>query len=107
MLAILDSVTREDSYIKFVEVRVNARQMAKHQPDCFLVLARVYSPSTLKWSPRCLRFFETNLFKIFSPWRVFTKSFVFIVFIRYRTDDQNEKKFLHFQKGKNLLWMRP
>ena len=77
--------------------------MAKHQPDCFLVLARVYSPSTLKWSPRCLRFFETNLFKIFSPWRVFTKSFVFIVFIRYWTDDQNEKKFLHFQKGKELV----
>ena len=28
--------------------------MAKHRPECFLILARVFSPTTLKWSPRSL-----------------------------------------------------
>ena len=28
--------------------------MAKHRPECFFILARVFSPTTLKWSPRSL-----------------------------------------------------
>ena len=28
--------------------------MAKHRTECFFVLARVFSPTTLKWSPRSL-----------------------------------------------------
>ena len=28
--------------------------MAKHRPECFFTLARGFSPTTLKWSPRSL-----------------------------------------------------
>ena len=53
----MDSITAEDVYVIFVEL-VNkmvrkCKIMAKHQPECFLVLAKVYiAPTTLKRSPR-------------------------------------------------------
>ena len=48
----MDSITAEDVYVIFVEL-VNkmvrkCKIMAKHQPECFLLLARVYSPDHFK-----------------------------------------------------------
>ena len=48
----MDSITAEDVHVIFVEV-VNkmvrkCKIMAKHQPECFLVLARVYRPDHFK-----------------------------------------------------------
>ena len=56
----MDSITAEDVYVIFVEL-VNkmvrkCKIMAKHQPECFLVLAKVYiAPTTLKRSGSAVR----------------------------------------------------
>ena len=38
----------------YIRWHANARQMVKHQPECFFVLARFLTPTTLKWSPQSL-----------------------------------------------------
>ena len=60
ILAILDSISPVDVYVIFVEV---VHKMARkyningETPTwCFFILARVFSPTTLKWYPRSLFF---------------------------------------------------
>ena len=58
-MTILDSITRVDVYVTFIEaVNRMARKCNLSSETLtlmfFFVLARVFSPATLKWSPRSL-----------------------------------------------------
>ena len=57
--------------------------MAKHRPECFFILARGFSPTTLKWSPlslrnMCISYIRTLVYVAFpSCLRLENKSVVF------------------------------